>query len=257
MKNLFILCFLAVQFSFGNSITWSKTGHRTTGAVAEKYLSRKAKKAIKELLNGESLALVSTFADDIKADRSFSKFSAWHYVNFPDGTKYEDSTPSKYGDVVMGIQRCVAIVKDEKSSKEDKRFYLKMLVHLVGDLHQPMHAGRAEDKGGNDIQIRWFKEGSNLHRLWDTNMIRNFGMSYTELAANLPKITKKERKAIQEGTVYDWVAESKELATEIYASVTIGEEIGYKYQYKYWDTVKDQLQKGGLRLAQVLNDLFK
>jgi len=256
MNYLLLVFFLVSQSVFSNAMIWSKTGHRTTGAVAEKHLSRKAKRAIADLLDGQSLAMVSTFADDIKADRSFSKFSAWHYVNFPDGKKYTEVEPSKYGDVVMAIQKCVAIVKDKNSSREDKVFYLKMLVHFVGDLHQPMHAGKAEDKGGNDIQIRWFGDGTNLHRLWDTNMIRTFGMSYSELADNLPKLNKKERKAIQAGTVYDWVAESKELATEIYASVKVGEEVGYQYQYKHWNTVKDQLQKGGLRLAKVLNDLF-
>ena len=256
MKNLFVICFLIAQCTFANAIVWSKTGHRTTGEVAEKYLTRKARKAIDKLLDGQSLALASTFADEIKADRSFSKFSAWHYVNYPADKKYTDVEPSEYGDVVMGIQRCVAIVKDKTSSREDKVFYLKMLIHLVGDLHQPMHVGRLEDKGGNDIQIQWFGQGTNLHRLWDKNMIVDYGMSYTELAANLPKISKKERLKMMSGTVYDWVEESQDLANELYTSVTVGEKVGYQYSYKYWGTVQLQLQKGGVRLAKVLNDLF-
>ncbi|MEK6154974.1 S1/P1 nuclease [Flavobacteriaceae bacterium 3-367] len=257
MKKLTVLLLFSVQISFGNTVFWAKTGHRVTGEVAEKHLSGKAKRAIKKLLDGESLALVSTFADEIKADRSFAKFSAWHYVNFPADKKYTEVEPSEYGDVVMGIEKCIAIVKDDTSSKADKVFYLKMLVHLMGDLHQPMHVGRAADKGGNDIQIQWFGKGTNLHRLWDQDLIDSYGMSYSELTDNLPKLSKDEQKAVQQGTVYDWVEESQELANELYGSLEVGEQLGYPYAYKYTNTVRDQLLKGGLRLAMVLNDIFK
>ncbi|MGY8914355.1 MAG: S1/P1 nuclease, partial [Flavobacteriales bacterium] len=185
-----------------------------------------------------------------------SKFGPWHYVNFPMDKKYSEVVPSTYGDLVKGIITCIAIVKDKNSTDEDRAFYLKMLVHFIGDLHQPLHAGREEDKGGNDIQLQWFGKGTNLHRVWDSNLIDDFGMSYTELAGNLPPLSKKERKAIQEGDVYDWVEESQELAKEVYGSVEVGEKLGYEYSYKYTNTVRKQLQKGGLRLAKVLNDLF-
>ncbi len=256
MKYLTILLCLVVQFSFANTPFWSKTGHRVTGKVAEQHLSRKVKKAINKLLDGESLALVSTFADDIKADRSFSSFSPWHYVNFPADKQYTDVEPSSRGDLVIGINTCISIIKDKNRSKADRAFYLKMLVHFIGDLHQPMHVGRLEDKGGNDIQIQWFNEGTNLHRLWDSNLINLFGMSYTELAGTLPELSKAQVKAIQQGTVYDWVEESQELANEVYDSVSVGEKIGYPYSYKYTGVLREQLQKGGLRLAKVLNDIF-
>lgn len=245
-----------VQLTFGNDMFWSKTGHRAIGEVAEQHLSRKAKKAIREILKGESLAMASTYADEIKADRRYSEFDPWHYVNFPADKKYTEVPHSPEGDVVAGIQKCIAIVKDKETSKEDRVFYLKMLIHLVGDLHQPMHVGREEDKGGNDIQLEWFGRGTNLHRLWDTNLIEDYGMSYSELAVNLPALSKKEITALQGGDVYDWVGESQQLANELYGSVTVGEKLGYAYSYKYMDTVLKQLQKGGLRLAKVLNGLF-
>lgn len=255
--NILILLLLSIQITFGNDMVWSKTGHRTTGQVAQEHLSRKAKKAIDKLLNGESLAKVSTFGDDIKADRNFKKFSAWHYVNFPSDKKYTDVEPSKYGDIVVGIQECIRIVKDDNSSEANRVFYLKLLVHLVGDLHQPMHVGRLEDKGGNDIQVQWFNKGSNLHKVWDSNMIEDYGMSYTEIATSLPKLNKKQKMFIQEGTLYDWVEESQEVANKVYESVEVGEKLYYRYSYVWWGTVETQLQKGGLRLAKVLNDIFK
>ncbi|WP_086477443.1 S1/P1 nuclease [Arenibacter amylolyticus] len=256
MKKILLFCLIAAQLSFANELDWSKTGHRTIGEIAAHHLTGKTKRAINKLLDGQSLALASNYADEIKADRSYSKFGPWHYVNYPMDKKYTDVTPSPAGDVVMGIQKSIAIIRDKNSSKEDKAFYLKMLVHLIGDLHQPMHVGRLEDKGGNDIQLRWFGRGTNLHRLWDANMIDDYGMSYSELALNLPKLSKKEIKAIQQGDVYDWVEESHVLANILYDSVEVGEQLGYAYKYKYWSLVEQQLQKGGLRLAKVLNELF-
>lgn len=258
MKSSFLLVlFFSVQFAFGNDIVWSKTGHRTTGEVAQKHLTRKARKAISKLLDGRSLALVSTFGDDIKADRTYRKFSAWHYVNYPADKKYTDVKPSECGDIIIGIQKSIKVIKDENSLQADKVFYLKLLIHLIGDLHQPMHVGRLEDKGGNDIQVQWFGKGTNLHRVWDSNMINDYGMSYTELASNLPKINKKEVQKIQEGNIFDWVEESQDLANELYDSVEVGEKLGYRYSYKYWIVLENQLQKGGLRLAKVLNSLFE
>ena len=257
MKKIVFLILFSIQFSFGNSIFWSKTGHRAIGKVAQEELSGKTRRAMDKLLDGQSIASISNFADEIKADRRFREFSAWHYVNIPPGKDYSDIEPSKYGDLVVGIQKCISMVKNDKNTKEDRAFYLKMLVHLIGDLHQPMHIGRVEDKGGNDIQVQWFGNGSNLHRVWDSNMINDYGLSYTELAISLPKLDKKEKRAIQNGTVLDWVKESQELANKLYESVEVGEKLAYRYSYTWWGTVESQLQKGGLRLAKVLDELFK
>ena len=256
MNTYILFIFLVTNLSFANNPVWSDTGHRVVGEIAQENLTKKAAKAIDRLLNGQSLAAISTFGDEIKADSLFRKFGPWHYVNYPEDKKYGDEPPSKSGDLIIGIEKCVEIIKDENSSKADKAFYLKMLVHLIGDLHQPMHLGRLEDKGGNDIQVRWFNKGSNLHRVWDSNMIDDYGMSYTELASNLPRLSKAQIKAIQKGDIYDWVEESQDLANKIYGSVEVGEKLYYRYSYDWWATVEMQLEKGGLRLAKVLNGLF-
>ncbi|SDR08562.1 S1/P1 nuclease [Flagellimonas zhangzhouensis] len=253
-KSLFLLILFPV-IALGN-IIWGKTGHRITGQIAQEHLTGKARRALNDLLDGHSLAFVSTFGDDIKAERSYSKYSAWHYANYPLNSKYIDSEKSKYGDIITGIEDCIAEVKDENNSREERVFYLKMLVHFIGDLHQPMHASRGEDKGGNDIQVQWFGQGSNLHRVWDTNLINSYGMTYSELANELTDVSKKERKSIQEGTIYDWIDESHVICGELYESVEVGEKLGYRYTYDYNDLLFQQLQRGGLRLAKVLNDLF-
>lgn len=258
MKYLLLVAALVIStFSFASEGDWGKTGHRATGEVAQEYLSKKAKKQIKEILDGQSLAFVSTYGDDIKSDPAYRKYSPWHYVNLPQGeTRYSRENASSQGDLIQGIKTCIAALKDKNSSKEEKAFYLKMLVHFMGDLHQPLHTGRGEDKGGNDIQVRWFGKGSNLHRVWDSEMIDDFQMSFTELAESTDKLSKAEVNKIKSGSLLDWMYESKELSKKVYASAEIGEKLGYEYMYNWFPVVHDQIQKGGIRLAEVLNEIF-
>ena len=251
-----IIVFSSLIINANNSPDWGSTGHRTIGVIAEKHLTKKTKKQIEKLLQGESLAFVSTFGDDIKSDSRYKKFYTWHFVNFPFNTKYEDSDKNPNGDIVNGINKCIAILKDKNTSQEDQVFYLKFLVHLIGDLHQPLHVGRAEDKGGNDIQVRWHNKGTNLHRVWDSNMITSWNMSYTELANNARNLNKQQIENIKKGTVLDWTYESQKLAIKVYNSAKIGEKLGYRYSYDHFKTVRSQLQKSGIRLAKVLNDIY-
>ena len=251
-----ILLFFTLQINASSKPDWGPTGHRMTGVIAENHLTKKAKKHINDLLHGQSIALISTFGDDIKSDNKYNKFYTWHYVNFPFNTKYENSNINPKGDVVTGIEYCISVLKNKNSKREDQIFYLKLLVHLIGDLHQPLHVGRGEDKGGNDIQVRWFNKGTNLHRVWDSDMIEHFNMSYTELASNADKLNKHQVRRIMEGSVLDWTYESQKLAIKTYNSAKIGEKLGYRYAYDHFSTVRSQLQKAGIRLAKILNDIY-
>ena len=148
------------------------------------------------------------------------------------------------------------IISNPASSEEDKVFYVKLLVHLIGDLHQPLHIGRAEDKGGNAIKVKWFRGKTNLHSVWDTKMIESFNMTYTELSSNLNYFSKNQKEAIQKGSVLDWVNETRVITMKVYESAEINDNLSYRYMYDHFSTVKSQLKKGGLRLAKVLNELF-
>ncbi len=256
MNKLGVVLLLVAQNAMADGPFWSKTGHRVIGEVAQHHLSGKARKALDKLLGGQSLASVANYADEIKADGMYRKYDPWHYVNYPADKKYPEVPPSQEGDVVSGIEKCMEVIRDVRSNHADRVFHLKLLIHLVGDLHQPMHVGRLEDKGGNDLQVQWFNRGSNLHKIWDTNMIDDYGMSYSELAASLPELSKSEARALQQGSVLDWVEESQDMANQIYDSVEVGEKLYYQYSYVWWTKVEFQLQKGGLRLAKVLNELF-
>ncbi|WP_410005912.1 S1/P1 nuclease [Aequorivita nionensis] len=255
----FVAVLLVSLFSTGlfASEDWGKTGHRAVGEIAGKYLSKKAEKQILNLLDGHSLAFVANYGDDIKSDRAYDHYSPWHYVNFPFGEKYETHPKSEKGDIIQGIEKCITVLKNANSSREDKVFHLKMLVHFMGDLHQPLHIGLADDKGGNDFQVRWFNDGTNLHSVWDYKMLDFYEMSYTEVATNTDVLSKEQVEAIKKGNVIDWMYESRVLCEDIYANTEIGEKLSYNYMYKYMNTLRSQLQKGGIRLAKVLNEIFK
>ena len=247
-----IIIFFIGALSFLN---WGSTGHRALAEVASFYLTENAKKKINEILDGETIVTASTYADDIKSDSRYDKYYSWHFVNMELDENYKDIVPSETGDVFMAINTCIDMLESESTSDSDKSFYLKLLIHFVGDIHQPMHIGRYEDRGGNRVNVKWFGRNTNLHRLWDSDMINSYGMSYSEFAKNLPTPEKLEIE-FERDDLIDWVNDIHSYTRNIYKDVSNGENLGYEYQYKNFPTVKDLILKGGLRLAAVLNYLF-
>ena len=152
------------------------------------------------------------------------------------------------------------ILESDSASDSDKSFYLKLLVHFVGDLHQPLHIGRYEDRGANRVYVKWFGRNSNLHRVWDSDMINGYNMSYSELAVNLPNpdflVFTKEAEDFKRDDILDWVNEIHSYTNQIYSEVSVDDKLGYEYQYKNFGTVKELLLIGGIRLAKILNYLF-
>ncbi|WP_292890919.1 S1/P1 nuclease [Nonlabens sp.] len=253
----FLLCSLILCVSFhAYADDWGKTGHRTTGAIAEQYLTKKARMAIEKLLDGESLALVATYADEIKSDSKYRSYDPQHYVNIPFETDYEHHPKNENGDIIQAIDTCIAALKSDAATKEEKAFQLRLLIHFIGDLHQPLHTGLSEDKGGNDFKVKWFGAGTNLHSVWDTKMIESYGMSYTELANNMPYLTRKQVKTMGSGTPRDWLKDSRVMVKDIYANTEKGANLSYRYMYEYFNKLRDQLQKGGVRLAALLNEVL-
>lgn len=259
--RVLVFCIFFPLTVIANLITpetlWGNTGHRVIGEVAYQRISKRTLKKINSLLDGMSLAQVSTFADEIKSDKRYRRYNPWHYANVKTDETYTESKKNKAGDIVFAIQKCVETLKNPLSSRADKQFYLKLLVHFVGDLHQPMHLGKPSDRGGNDVKLKWFGRNTNLHRLWDSNMIDDYGMSYSELTANLPKLKTAELKQIVQAPLMVWVNESHDLAKQIYSSLPDNRNLVYRYSYDHFETVQMQLIKAGVRLAALLDDIFK
>ncbi len=153
------------------------------------------------------------------------------------------------------MNHCIYCAERRECNQKEQVFHLKLLVHLFGDLHQPLHVGRAEDRGGNDIKVTWHYKKSNLHRVWDTQMIESWNMSYTELGQNIGTLSKGQVQSIEEGTFLtgcmihgNWSKASMSRVED--------DKLGYRYSYNNFGTVMEQLQKAGIRLASVLNDIY-
>lgn len=236
-------------------LAWGPTGHRTIGALADQQLTKKARKAVQHLLGGESLAMASTWMDEVRSDSSYDHVRDWHWVTIPDGGTYATSEKNTKGDAVEAIDRMKALLRSDTVPAPRKAEALRFLIHLIGDLHQPLHVGRGDDKGGNDFQVQWMKKGSNLHRVWDSGLIELQELSYTELAASLRAPGNAERMGWAQGSTAQWAEEALVLRPRVY-SVERGAELGYPYSYANWPLVREQLLKGGVRLATVLNEVF-
>ena len=147
--------FAAILLWCSPAFAWGPTGHRAAARIAEKHLSAKAAKAVAELLGSDTLPEISTWADEIRSDPDWQRASPWHYINIEDGESFETMARAPGGDIISQLEHVDAVLRNSKSPREEKIVALKFLVHLVADLHQPLHAGRASDRGGNEIQVTW------------------------------------------------------------------------------------------------------
>ncbi len=255
--NKFLLGALGAAISF-QALSWGQTGHRVTGAIAEQYLSPTAQAAINQLLPNEDLAEASTFADEMRSHPSEfwqKTASPWHYVTVPEGKNYVEVGAPEQGDAFTALQAFAKQVKDPKASLEQKQVALRFIVHIIGDLHQPLHAGNGTDRGGNDVKLSWFWNDSNLHRVWDSGLLDKENLSYTELTAKLSrKITAQQAEAWQQIDPAVWIQESAEIRESIYPN---SDKISYDYLFKHLPIAKQRLQMAGVRMAAYLNLLFK
>jgi hypothetical protein len=250
-KSIVLVLCLAVVLP---AWAWGPTGHRATGLIAEQYLNAKTKKRIAVILEQESLAMVSTWMDDIRSDSTYNYAIDWHYTTIPDGKRYSDVEANPDGKVVMMIEKFVKELKSGKLTAKQEREYLKMLVHLVGDIHQPLHVGKPGDRGGNDVKLKWFRNDSNLHRVWDSEMIDDTKLSFTELSQFLIRPDKLVAQQWQAASVRDWAQESMMYRPQVY---DIGNgNLGYQYSFKYLSIAKLRILQSGIRLAGVLNDIY-
>lgn len=236
------------------AFAWGPTGHRATGLVAEQFLSKTARKKLSTILNGQSLAMAATWMDDVRSDSTYDYMVDWHWVTIQDGETYEQSKKNPKGDVIESIERIIAALKSKKLSDKQEVEHIKILIHLIGDVHQPLHVGGGNDRGGNDVKIMWFRVDSNLHRVWDSDMIDDSKLSYTELAQSLDKPTTEQLQLWQKSSVRDWANESMTYRKQVY---DYGQgKLGYSYSYKYFPIVRARLLQAGVRLAGILNEIY-
>ncbi|MBS9525501.1 S1/P1 nuclease [Litoribacter alkaliphilus] len=251
ITSLFLLVCFVTQ-SFG----WGQNGHRVVGQLAEWHLNKKARKNIEAILRHESIPMVANWMDEIRSDNAYDHTATWHWVTIPDGESYDREMQEAAGDAFQMLNNIIAKLKGGDLSEKEEREYLKMLIHIVGDLHQPLHVGRGDDKGGNDVRVFYFNQETNLHSVWDTKMIEGQNLSFTEIATHLNKRADAETvKRYQKASLEDWLTEAMELRPMVY-DLPDNKRLSYQYNYKYYHHVEERLLAAGLRLAGLLNEIY-
>jgi hypothetical protein len=260
--TIFILCI--------PSFAWGPRGHRVAADVARHRLTPLTRQKLVSLLGSDDLASISTWADEIRNERT--ETFGWHFVDIPwnangfskdrDCFKPDERRPSSLSDHQnCAVERIVffrKLLADQFAPRSTRVEALKFLVHLVADLHQPMHA-TGEARGGNDIEIREFGKDScrgrpcNLHSLWDVGLTERSRQSEREHVAELERlIVQRNLTAISGGTPTDWANESFHLAHEVW--LPEGSLAGEEYYRRNISVANRQLALAGIRLAALLNE---
>lgn len=288
--------FVALLLAVSNcAFAWGEKGHQVIALIAWEYLSPATRNAIDNLLKDDHSALTSidfaseaTWADAYRdADRDnhhddnrdadknrYEQTRRWHYVNLnldhPDFNRACFSSPllpanQRASDgpakacVTDKILQFSAELKAKKTSREERLLALQFLIHLVGDLHQPLHASDHDDGGGNDVRIsaKGFKRGT-LHSYWDNSLVTRLGRKPETIARKLiAQIDRHQAERWRQGTPRDWTLESFAVARDIaYAQLQHPTQDIYILDENYSDTAKaaaaQQLMKAGVRLAWLL-----
>lgn len=252
MKKGFIFTLLLLMAAAPFAKAWDKTGHRVVARIAETHMSEAAKVALVEIMGTESLVEASTWPDWVRSDFKWRHASVWHYVNVPDGMRYPETEKNEAGDAYTALTRYLELLKKGEAEIEDKRVAIRWIAHLVGDLHQPLHVGRSEDRGGNAIKSVWFGEDTNLHHIWDKSLIDSTDYSFSEYAELIDRRVVVEIELGEVPDILRWINESQDLRDRAYATPKQNKYGAYDYIYQNLWVVEYQLKAAGLRLAKAL-----
>lgn len=242
---------------------WGPLGHSVVAELAQRHLSPAAEAEVERLLAPEhtqSLADIANWADKIQDDAAMT--ALWkqtrgqHYVNFSGDCGYVPPRDCRAGNcVVAAIQHYVQVLADRSQPDAARLEALKFVVHFVGDVHQPLHAGARDDKGGNTFQVQFDGKGSNLHKVWDSGMLYSRGLdwkAYAQLLDAETPVNLPQPIAPLDNPYAQWAEESCRISEEpgFYPSTHV---LGPDYTQAHLPTAELRLREAGRRLAEVLN----
>ena len=234
---------------------WGPRGHAIVADLAARQLSPPARAEVERLLGAEARAALvanATWADEMKSWPGYGRAGPLHYVNFPRGTCAYDATRDCRGGrcVVAAIARFRAVLASDAPDAE-RRDALRWLIHLVGDVHQPLHATWGDDRGGNTVQLRFRGEGTNLHALLDSGLLRTRGLAaraYADAIAPAPGTTPAEQYA--PGAEAAWAEGSCELGRDSYPA---RRQVDQEYVDRWRPILERRLVTAASRLAALLD----
>jgi hypothetical protein len=260
LRFLTMLPFLIAAPAFA----WGPEGHEIAAKIAADNLTPRAHLMVSQILGGDApsrMILESSWADEIRSDRP--QTTNWHFVNIELGSKGYDASRDCARDncVVAQINRDLGVLRDPRSPRDAKLEAMRFLIHFAADLHQPLHAADRYDKGGNSLTVFLNRKRSNLHRVWDQDVVEGLGPDPMQAAADIEAhLSSADRTKIMSGTPNDWINETFQLASrEIYARLPPKGPVTLPRDYakREANVVRLQLARAGLRLAMVLNAVYR
>lgn len=253
--SIFLLCACACFYSLP-ALSWGQKGHRIIAKIAYDNLSKKARKAVDKTLGKQGMIYWSNWPDEIKSDTIYPTSYDWHFQDFDAGMS--DSLvmdalvhyPAKGGNLFRALDSLTTLKEKDVST-------LRFIVHLSGDRYCPMHTAHLDDKGGNAVKMKWFKEDTNLHTVWDTHLIESQGYSFSEYAEKLEIEYAGEKQSILQMSDAELLVQNYHFTESIYAYQAAGDGNTYHYIYRWHIPMERQLYIAGIRLAKLLNELYK
>lgn len=237
------------------AFAWGQLGHYLIGYMAERQMKKSTLKKVEKVLYPMSLGRSGTWMDEIRSDRNYDYATTWHYLTSKEG-EYNPEIQESTGDAFEAIQRLKAELTAGGLSPKEESEKLKMLIHMVEDIHQPLHVGTGEDRGGNDVKIEFFGRPTNLHALWDSGMIERQGMSYSEIGDELfRRITPELQDRYREATMEDWLKEAVSLRPAVY-DLPEDRRLSYLYMYQNYHIAEERMIAASVRLAQILDEIY-
>ena len=258
----FVLALLVIA---PQASAWGPLGHSVVAELAQRHLSPAAEAEVERLLAPEhthSLADVANWADQMQDDPAMA--SLWkqtrsqHYINFRGGSDCDYVPPRDCRGgrcVVAALQYYVGVLGDRSQSDAVRRNALKFVVHFVGDIHQPLHAGYRDDKGGNTYQVQFDGKGSNLHKVWDSGMLYSRGLDWQTYAQELDSATPVAMPppiSPLDDPYAQWAEESCRVTAQA-GFYPDGHEVSAAYVKAELPQAELRLRQAGRRLANVLN----
>jgi hypothetical protein len=256
-----VFCGLGISWQ-RDAMAWGKVAHRAASMVVENHLTPTVAAAIRDLLEpGETLADASLWADEHRRDVPGS--GGWHYVNVPiTEARYEARFCPSAGCVVSKIEELRGTLRNAAASRVEKQQALRFLVHFVEDLHQPLHVGDRGDRGGNDLQVRFFGKGTNLHRVWDDGVIEHHSTDEVKWIGEIDALATREQTKWAVGGVEEWANESLAAARQAYcipgthSMLKPGTALGEEYFDIALPVARRRLAQAASRLTSMLNEIF-
>ena len=252
------LSLLAVSLLLSvSALAWGQKGHDVVAYIAECHLTPQAASRVTAALGGHSLVYYANWMDNASHTDEYRYTLPWHYANIDEGYTFATMPRNPEGDIVSALEMIIGSLERGGLSAEQEELYLRMLIHFMGDLHCPMHAGRKSDRGGNDLPLWYFSKSTNLHTIWDTDLVESaHRWSYTEWQREIDRVSASEQGSIVCGTPVDWLQETASVCAGIYADTPQGFRVSYDYIAKYTPVIEHQFLRAGLRLAALLNRIY-